>query len=42
MNKEELVISVVIPCYNEAGSIENVIDRVRNCGLRTEIIIVTS
>lgn len=40
MNKEDLVISVVIPCYNEVDHIEKVIDRVRNCGLRTEIIIV--
>ena len=40
MNKEDLVISVVVPCYNEADHIENVIERIRNCGLQTEIIIV--
>ena len=40
MKKEELVISVVIPCYNEVKTIGNVIDRVRACGLKTEIIIV--
>ncbi|MBR3516190.1 MAG: glycosyltransferase family 2 protein [Lachnospiraceae bacterium] len=40
MKKEELVISVVIPCYNEVKTIGNVIERVRACGLKTEIIIV--
>ena len=40
MNKEDLVISVVIPCYNEVGTIELALERVRNCGLRTEIIVV--
>jgi len=40
MDKEDLVISVVIPCYNEVDHIANVIDRVRNCGLQTEIIVV--
>ena len=33
-------VSVVIPCYNEAHTILKVIDRVREAGLPTEIIIV--
>lgn len=39
-SKEELIISVVIPCYNEVDTIENVIDKVRDCGLNTEIIVI--
>ena len=38
--KEELIVSVVIPCYNEVETIENVIDKVRDCGLQTEIIVI--
>lgn len=38
--KEEKVLSVVIPVYNEKNTIERVIDKVRGCGIRTEIIIV--
>lgn len=38
--KEDLVISVVIPCFNEVETIENVIDKVRDCGLNTEIIVI--
>ncbi|MGN0346438.1 MAG: glycosyltransferase family 2 protein [Lachnospiraceae bacterium] len=38
--KEDIIISVVIPCYNEIKTIENVIDQVRNCGLTTEIILI--
>ncbi len=40
LSKEELVISVVIPCYNEKDTIEAALERVKNCGLRTEIIVV--
>ncbi len=40
LHKEDLVLSVVIPCYNEADTLERVIDRVRHCGLTTEIIVV--
>ena len=40
LNKEDLVISVVIPCFNEKDTIASVVERVRNCGLKTEIIIV--
>ncbi len=40
LNKEDLVISVVIPCYNEVKTLALAIERVRNCGLRTEIIVV--
>ena len=40
LNKEDLVISVVIPCYNEVNTLALAIERVRNCGLKTEIIVV--
>ncbi|MCR5209055.1 MAG: glycosyltransferase family 2 protein [Lachnospiraceae bacterium] len=40
LTKENIKISVVIPCYNEADTLENVIERVRGCGLETEIIVV--
>ena len=40
VNKEDLVISVVIPCYNEVNTLEAVIAAVRGSGLRTEIILV--
>ncbi|MCR5126883.1 MAG: glycosyltransferase family 2 protein [Lachnospiraceae bacterium] len=39
-NKEDLVISVVVPCYNEENTISQVLENVRNCGLKTEIIVV--
>lgn len=37
---EEKVLSVVIPVYNEKDTIERVIEKVRSCGIKTEIIIV--
>ncbi len=37
---EDVLVSVVIPCYNEHSTIEKVIKSVRDCGLRTEIIVV--
>ena len=43
MNKSmnDIVLSVVIPCYNEKNTIETVLDAVRNCGVKnTEIIVV--
>ena len=43
MNKtmNDIVLSVVIPCYNEKNTIETVLDAVRNCGVQhTEIIVV--
>lgn len=43
MNKtmDDIVLSVVIPCYNEKETIETVLDAVRNCGVKhTEIIVV--
>ena len=43
MNKtiDDIVLSVVIPCYNEKDTIETVLDAVRNCGVKnTEIIVV--
>lgn len=38
--EEEKVLSVVIPVYNEKDTIERVIEKVRSCGIKTEIIIV--
>ena len=43
MNKtiDDIVLSVVIPCYNEKDTIETVLDAVRDCGVKnTEIIVV--
>ena len=43
MNKtmDDIVLSVVIPCYNEKDTIETVLDAVRNCGVKNlEIIVV--
>ncbi|MBO5094234.1 MAG: glycosyltransferase family 2 protein [Lachnospiraceae bacterium] len=43
MNKtmDDIVLSVVIPCYNEKETIETVLDAVRDCGVKhTEIIVV--
>ena len=40
LNKEDLILSVVIPCYNEKDTIALALERVRNCGLNTEIIVV--
>lgn len=37
---EEKMLSVVIPVYNERDTIANVIEKVRGCGVKTEIIIV--
>lgn len=38
--EEEKVLSVVIPVYNEKDTIERVIEKVRSCGIKTEIIII--
>lgn len=35
-----MLLSVVIPCFNEAATIERVIRAVRDCGLQAEIIVV--
>ena len=43
MNKtmDDIVLSVVIPCYNEKDTIETVLDAVRSCGVKNlEIIVV--
>ena len=43
MNKtlDEIVLSIVIPCYNEEDSIENIVDRVLQSTIpHKEIIIV--
>lgn len=38
---DDIVLSVVIPCYNEKETIEAVLDAVRGCGVKhTEIIVV--
>lgn len=36
----EKILSVIIPVYNERDTVERVIEKVRGCGIRTEIIIV--
>lgn len=40
MNLDNLTISVVVPCYNELKTVENVIKAIRECGYKTEIILV--
>jgi glycosyltransferase involved in cell wall biosynthesis len=40
LNTPRLTLGVIIPCYNEAHSIENVLERVRDVGIAGEIIIV--
>ncbi len=40
LTKEKLILSVIIPCYDEVDTIETVIDRVRACGLKTQIVVV--
>lgn len=41
LDKDTLVLSIVIPCYNEVNTIEDVIASVRDCGIKnTEIIVV--
>lgn len=38
---DDILLSVVIPCYNEKNTIETVLDAVRACGVKhTEIIVV--
>ena len=37
---ENFLLSVVIPVFNEVQTIEEVIRRVRACGIRTELIVV--
>jgi glycosyltransferase involved in cell wall biosynthesis len=36
---DDFLLSVVVPVYNEAGTVEEVIRRIRNCGIRSEIIL---
>lgn len=38
--REEMVISVIVPVYNEEKTIRDVVHNIRECGLKTEIIIV--
>lgn len=40
MSDEEFTVSVLIPCYNELHTVENVIARVRAVAVKTEIILV--
>ncbi|HYC54804.1 MAG TPA: glycosyltransferase family 2 protein [Candidatus Binatia bacterium] len=40
MNNDSLTVSVLIPVYNELHTVENVIARVREVPVRTEIILV--
>jgi glycosyltransferase involved in cell wall biosynthesis len=40
INKDDFLLSVVIPVYNEAGTIREIIDRVMFAPLRKEIIVV--
>lgn len=36
-----MIISVIIPCYNESATIESILHAVRACGLNSlEIIVV--
>ena len=40
LTAENIIISVVIPCYNEAETLKTVLESVRDCGLKTQIIVV--
>lgn len=41
LTAENLVLSVVIPCYNEKSTIAEVLDAVRDCGVKNlEVIVV--
>ena len=40
MTRENILLSVVIPVYNELSTLETVIDSDRDCCLKTEIILV--
>ena len=40
LTKEDLLLSVIIPCYDEVDTIETVIDKVRDCGLNVQIVVV--
>ncbi len=37
---EDFLLSVVIPVYNEAATIQRVVERVRDCGIPCEIVLV--
>ena len=40
INKDDFLLSVVIPVYNEAGTISEILDRVTYAPFRKEIIVV--
>ncbi len=37
---DRVILSVVIPCYNEVTTVENLLSKVREVPLRTEVIVV--
>jgi len=37
---DRVILSVVIPCYNEVSTVENLLRKVREVRLRTEVIVV--
>lgn len=37
---DRVILSVVIPCYNEVATVENLLRKVREVPLRTEVIVV--
>ena len=40
MNKDDFTLSIVIPCYNEAGSIENIVQKVLESPVKNKEIII--
>lgn len=41
LSKETLTLSVIVPCYNERETLQNVIKSIRTCGIKNvEIIVV--
>lgn len=40
IDKKDLTLSVIIPCYNEVETIEKVVERVQSVGIVDEIVIV--
>lgn len=40
MKTKNLTLSVIIPCYNEQATLEEIVERVKDVGLASEIIIV--
>lgn len=40
VRENDMIVSVVVPVYNEVRTIQKVVHNIRECGLKTEIIIV--